>query len=133
MLGGFFVLTGRAAAVDAPNPASDAFVTVGPACPTRPFDCAEGRIATRWEMDGLARDLPSGRGAWSLLETVEPAAVVDRIDGAGLHLDEPGRFSMRGTSWTQNALLLDGLDVTDPLRGERPSSCPTSRAPSRSR
>ncbi|HSD67120.1 MAG TPA: TonB-dependent receptor [Vicinamibacteria bacterium] len=117
ILGALLILTGRVAAEDAPPPASDAFVTVGRACPTRPLDCAEGRIATRWEMEDLARDLPSGRGAWSLLETVEPAAVVDRIDGAGLHLDEPGRFSMRGTSWTQNALLLDGLDVTDPLRG----------------
>jgi hypothetical protein len=48
---------------------------------------------------------------------VEPSAVVDRIDGAGLHLDRPGRFSLRGGSWTQNAVVLDGVDVTDPLRG----------------
>jgi hypothetical protein len=68
-------------------------------------------------MDGLARDLPSGRSVWSLLETVEPAAIVDRIDGAGLHLGEPGRFALRGTSWTQNVVILDGVDLTDPLRG----------------
>jgi hypothetical protein len=90
---------------------------VGSACPRLQLSCADGRIATRWELDALARDLPSSRSVWSLLETVDPAAIVDRIDGAGLHLDEPGRFAPRGASWTQNAVVLDGVDVTDPLRG----------------
>jgi hypothetical protein len=31
---------------------------------------------------------------------------------------------MRGTSWTQNAVLLDGVDVTDPLRGGTPLLLP---------
>ena len=68
----------------------------------------------------LVRDLPSSRNLWSLLETAEPAAILDRIDGAGLFLGEPGRFSMRGASWTQNEFALDGVDVTDPLRGGLP-------------
>jgi len=72
----------------------------------------------------LVRDLPSSGTAWSLLETTEPAAILDRIDGAGLYLGEPGRFSMRGTSWTQNAVLLDGVDLTDPLRGGTPLAWP---------
>ncbi len=72
----------------------------------------------------LARDLPSSGNAWSLLETVEPAAILDRIDGAGLYLGEPGRFSMRGASWTQNAVLLDGVDLTDPLPGGTPLAYP---------
>jgi hypothetical protein len=84
----------------------------------------DGRVFTRWELDSLARDLPSGRSFWWLLEAVEPAAVVDRIDGAGLYPGEPGRFSMRGSSWTQNAVLLDGVDVTDPLLGGTPLFLP---------
>jgi TonB dependent receptor-like, beta-barrel len=84
----------------------------------------DGRVVSRRESESVARDLPSSRTAWSLLETVEPAVVVDRIDGAGLHPGEPGRFSMHGTSWTQNALLLDGVDVTDPLRGGTPLLLP---------
>jgi hypothetical protein len=115
------VLTGaRADAGEAPPPPGDAGITVGSSCPGMQLDCADARIATRWDLDSFARDLPSGGSAWSLLETVEPAAIVDRIDGAGLHLDEPGRFAMRGASWTQNAVLLDGVDVTDPLRGGTP-------------
>ncbi|HET7294838.1 MAG TPA: lysoplasmalogenase family protein [Vicinamibacteria bacterium] len=72
----------------------------------------------------FARDLPSSRNPWSQLETVEPAAILDRIDGAGLHLGEPGRFSMRGASWTQNALRWDGVDLTDPLNGGLPLAEP---------
>ncbi|HTO87284.1 MAG TPA: TonB-dependent receptor, partial [Thermoanaerobaculia bacterium] len=72
----------------------------------------------------LVRDLPTSGSAWSLLETAEPAAILDRIDGAGLHPGEPGRFSMRGSSWTQNAVLLDGIDLTDPLRGGTPLAPP---------
>jgi hypothetical protein len=72
----------------------------------------------------LSRDLPSSRNIWSILETVEPMAILDRIDGAGLHLGEPGRFSMHGASWTQNAFLLGGVDLTDPLGGGRPLVLP---------
>jgi len=72
----------------------------------------------------LVRDLPSSGNVWSLIETAEPAAVLDRIDGAGLYPGEPGRFSMRGASWTQNAVLLDGIDITDALRGGTPLAPP---------
>src|SRR5262245_48996305 len=58
----------------------------------------------------LAESLPTSGNAWSLLETGEPAAVLDRIDGAGLHLGEPGRFALRGASWTQNSVSIDGVD-----------------------
>jgi hypothetical protein len=108
---------GLAADEPSPPPGDSSFVTVGASCPRVELDCADGRVATRWDLDGLVRDLPSSRSPWSVLETVEPAAIVDRIDGAGLHLDEPGRFALRGTSWTQNAVLLDGVDLTDPLHG----------------
>ncbi len=120
------LIGGQADADEAPSPAGDASTTVGSAstCPRTRLDCADVRIATRWEIDALARDLPSGRSVWSLLETAEPAAVVDRIDGAGLHLDEPGRFAMRGASSTQNTVLLDGADVTDPLHGGVPLLLP---------
>jgi hypothetical protein len=80
-------------------------------------DRASIRPVSRFGGDEQLRDLPSSRNLWSLLETVEAAAIVDRMDGAGLYLGEPGRLSMRGASWTQNAVVLDGLDVTDRRRG----------------
>ncbi|HXK08433.1 MAG TPA: TonB-dependent receptor [Vicinamibacteria bacterium] len=83
----------------------------------------EARVAATFG-ERLVRDMPTSGNAWSMLETVEPAAILDRIDGAGLHPGEPGRFSMRGASWTQNAVLLDGVDLTDPLRGGTPLAPP---------
>jgi hypothetical protein len=83
----------------------------------------ETRVAAVFD-ERLVRDLPSSGTAWSLLETAEPAAILERIDGAGLLLGEPARFSMRGASWTQNAVLLDGVDLTDPLRGGTPLAWP---------
>ncbi|MBN2370562.1 MAG: TonB-dependent receptor [Vicinamibacteria bacterium] len=90
-----------------------------------------GRFGGRcfWDVRGrfdnaLQTIMPDSGSIWSLLETAEPAAIVDRIDGAGLYLGEPGRFSMRGASWTQNNIVLDGLDITDGLRGGTPLAYP---------
>ena len=115
-----FVPSG-AGADDEPAPVAGGRVTIGGAVSSgRDLDCADGRIATRWDLDALARDLPSARSVWSLLETLEPAAITDRVEGAGLYPDVPTLFAMRGASWTQNVVLLDGLDVTDPLHGGVP-------------
>lgn len=64
--------------------------------------------------EDLLRDLPSGRDAWSLLETADATAVLDRIEGGGLYAGEPGLVGIHGTSWTQVSYRLDGLDLTDP-------------------
>ncbi|MEE8218161.1 MAG: TonB-dependent receptor, partial [Vicinamibacteria bacterium] len=92
----------------------------GPAACRLAVERVEVHLVARQDQAGLARDLPSSRNVWSHLETVEAAAILDRIDGAGLYLGTPGRFSMRGASWTQNTILLDGVDVTDPGRGGVP-------------
>jgi hypothetical protein len=63
------------------------------------------------------RDLPSGRSVSSLLETTEAATTVDRIDGGGLSLAEPGLFGVHGTSWTQTSYHLGDTDITEPTRG----------------
>jgi hypothetical protein len=89
-----------------------------------PGSAAAPAVVAAPDQTALSRDLPSSRNVWSFLETVEPLAILDRIDGAGLHLGEPGRFSMHGASWTQNTFLLDGVDLTDPLGGGRPLVLP---------
>jgi hypothetical protein len=115
----------RGFAVIADVPACALFVDAVPGKPDARFriERLDGRVVAVFS-ERLARDLPSSGTAWSLLETAEPAAILDRIDGAGLYLGEPKRFSMRGSSWTQNAVLLDGVDLTDPLRGGTPLAWP---------
>jgi hypothetical protein len=70
------------------------------------------------------RDLPASHDVWSLVETVDPFCIVDRIDSGGLYAAEPGRIGCHGSSWTQASFELDGLDVTDPDRGGTPLLAP---------
>jgi hypothetical protein len=53
----------------------------------------------------------------TVLETLEPFAVTDRIDVAGVESATDPLWSVRGSSWTQNRILLDGVDITDPAGG----------------
>jgi hypothetical protein len=62
------------------------------------------------------RDLPSSRTVWSVLETAEATAILDRIEGAGLYAGEAGLLGIHGSSWTQTGYRLGGMDVTDPGR-----------------
>src|SRR5262245_9850531 len=59
-------------------------------------------------------------GVWPLLETSDGASILDRIEGGGLAVGEPGRLSVHGSSWTQTAFAIGRLDVTDPDRGGLP-------------
>jgi hypothetical protein len=62
----------------------------------------------------LLHDLPSSGSPWSLLETVEATAVLDRIENGGLYVGVPGRLGVHGSSWTQVGYRLGDLDITDP-------------------
>jgi hypothetical protein len=64
-------------------------------------------------------DLP-GRGLWSLFETVESTAVLDRIDGGGLYVGEAALLGTRGSSWTRVSWTMGGLDITDPDQSGTP-------------
>lgn len=66
------------------------------------------------------RDLPTAHTVWSLIETVDPFVVVDRIANGGLYLGEREWFASHGSSGTQSSFLMDGLDVTDPERTGTP-------------
>jgi hypothetical protein len=61
------------------------------------------------------RDLPTSRDPWSLLETMEPVAVADRMDTGGVWTGLPGRVTAHGTSLTQAAFRFAGAEAIDPL------------------
>lgn len=94
-------------------------------------DAAAARVVGRgtltwgtWFDAEALRSLPSSGDAWSLLETAEPVAVVDRLDTGGLFTGEPARVNAHGGSWTETSFVVDGADVTDPRRGGRPLVLP---------
>lgn len=65
-------------------------------------------------------ELPTARNLWVLLESQVPGVVTDRVDVGGLRGDVPARFGGLGSSWTQNAYVLQGFDLSDPYTGDRP-------------
>ena len=85
----------------------------GAALPSRPL---AGIVFAEAQLRGL----PARSSLWSLLETVDPFTIVDRIGGPGLYLGEPERLGAHGSSWTQAAFRMDGLDLTDPERTGTP-------------
>ena len=63
----------------------------------------------------VAEALPGGTTLWSLLETVHPFLIADRIDGGGQWPGEPARLgSQQGSPGGQSTFRVDGMDVTDP-------------------
>ncbi|MGH9337266.1 MAG: hypothetical protein ACRD21_26260, partial [Vicinamibacteria bacterium] len=86
------------------------------------FDLAAPPVhAGRFGRSELTRSelsrLPHAGTVSNFLETIEPFAITDRIDVAGVEGATDSRWSIRGSSWTQNRILLDGVDITDPAGG----------------
>jgi hypothetical protein len=72
----------------------------------------------------LLENLPSGHSPWSVVETADAAAIVDRIDGGGLTTGRPGLLGVNGTSWTQTSYIWNGHDLTRPDVTGLPSVSP---------
>lgn len=98
----------------------------GPVAPPTPNGTAPQGVLPARPVPGLVlaevhlRDLPNARTVWSLIETVDPFVVVDRIANGGLYLGEPEWFGSHGSSGTQSGFVMDGLDLTDPERTGTP-------------
>ena len=82
-----------------------------------------GSYGTTFDAAAL-RALPSSRDAWSLLETAETAALVDRIDNGGLWVGQAPRGSAHGGPFAQTSFRLGGADVTDPFGSGAPLLVP---------
>jgi hypothetical protein len=85
------------------------------------LDAPSGRSVPFGRTDLTFEDLsrlPNAGTLSSVLETIEPFAVTNRIDVAGVESATEPVWGVRGSSWTQNVVRLDGIDVTDPSGGE---------------
>lgn len=59
-------------------------------------------------------DLPSGATIFSLLDTVIPEVISDRVDAGSLTPGQPAHFGAHGSSWTQTMFRIGEVDVSDP-------------------
>lgn len=62
----------------------------------------------------LMEQLPSTEHLWSFLNQFEPSVVADHFDISGMHSDTPFRIGVRGSSWSQNQGLVNGMSVSHP-------------------
>ena len=59
-------------------------------------------------------DLPSSGGnLFTLLDTVIPEVITDRVDSGGLNVGGASRLGAHGSSWTQTLFRIDGVDIND--------------------
>ena len=58
--------------------------------------------------------LPNAEHLWSFLNQFEPSVVTDHFDISGMHSDSPFRIGVRGSSWTQDQGLINGMSVSHP-------------------
>jgi hypothetical protein len=57
---------------------------------------------------------PGTESLWSFLSMTESSVVADRFDISGLHSYHQLLIGVRGSSWTQNQSLVNGMTITDP-------------------
>ena len=68
------------------------------------------RILTAKQIESL----PNVGHLWALLNQTDSSIVTDTFDVSGMDSDQQFLLGVRGSSWTQNQALLNGLSVTDP-------------------
>jgi hypothetical protein len=57
---------------------------------------------------------PTTESLWSFLNMTEPSVVADRFDISGLHSYRQLLLGVRGSSWTQNQGMVNGLSISNP-------------------
>ena len=71
---------------------------------------------------------PSSADVWSLIETVEPIALADRMDTGGISTGRPALIGSHASSWTQASFFDAGVNVTSALAGGTPLLYPDLNA-----
>ena len=72
----------------------------------------------------VLRDMPSSGTLYSLLETVNPEVVSNRIEGGGMYPSSPAHIGAHGSSWTQTMFRVGDINITDPDGSGTPLAFP---------
>jgi hypothetical protein len=80
----------------------------------QPAESAGPWPAERVLTDRLMESMPNTEHLWGLLNHLDASLVADRYDISGMHSQRQFLFGVRGSSWTQNQAILNGLTVSHP-------------------
>src|SRR4030088_3451491 len=81
--------------------------------PTPPLSRERPPLGASITVDALG-SLPASANLFSLLDTVVPDVIADRIDTGGLSAGAPARVGAHGSSWTQAVFRVGDADITSP-------------------
>ncbi len=69
-------------------------------------------------------EMPSGGGLYSLIETMQPTAISNRIEGGGIYAGMPAHIGAHGGTWTQTLFRVGDINITDPDGSGTPLALP---------
>lgn len=72
----------------------------------------------------VLRDLPTSESIFSILETVEPSLVSDRMSGSGAYTGQAARISGFFSSWSQTLYRVGEVSLSDPTGSGAPLLLP---------
>ena len=72
----------------------------------------------------VLRDMPASGTIYSLLETVHPDVVSNRIEGGGMYPSSPAHIGAHGSSWTQTLFRVGDINISDPDGSGTPLALP---------
>ena len=68
--------------------------------------------------------LPTAGNLFSLLDTLVPDVIADRIDAGGTGAGSPARIGAHGSTWTQTIFRVGDADITSPSGSGMPLLMP---------
>jgi hypothetical protein len=72
----------------------------------------------------VLRDMPSSGTIYSLLETIHPEVVSNRIEGGGMYPGSPAHIGAHGSTWTQTLFRVGDINISDPDGSGTPLAVP---------
>ena len=69
-------------------------------------------------------DMPSSGSLYSLLETIHPEVVSNRIEGGGMYPGTPAHIGAHGSTWTQTLFRVGDINISDPDGSGTPLALP---------
>ena len=69
-------------------------------------------------------DLPSNGSLYSVLETIQPDMVSNRIEGGGLYAGTAAHIGAHGSTWTQTLFRVGDINLSDPDGSGTPLAIP---------
>ncbi len=92
--------------------------------PSAPLEPARPLIIETTMPAWVLMDMPSSGSLYSLLETIHPEVVSNRIEGGGMYPGSAAHLGAHGSTWTQTMFRVGDINISDPDGSGTPLALP---------